>query len=138
MIPLKAIIPEYYLTERFVDRQVSLDNEHWCSRHLAILKDVTTSSVQNAIYTSHGIFRALKQGHLNHQQHFKNGDLYQTVWNLRGWIENCRWNTALPEPEWTLRQPQSKIITCSSWWAEKECGKTWRAFPPSLRAFHQP
>ncbi len=32
-------------TERFVDGQVSLDDEHWCARDLTLLDDNTTATI---------------------------------------------------------------------------------------------
>lgn len=39
-------------TERFIDGQVCLDDKHWCANDLSLLYYVTSSSVQNTVYTT--------------------------------------------------------------------------------------
>ena len=46
-------------SEGLVDRQVSLDDEHWGSGDLGLLEDVSSSSVQHSVDTSNGGFWAL-------------------------------------------------------------------------------
>lgn len=48
------------LTERLVDGQVSLDDEHGSTSDLRLLEDNTTASVQHTIDTTDGRFRTLK------------------------------------------------------------------------------
>ena len=47
------------LTEGFVDRQVSLDLEHWGSWSLFFSEDVTSLSVQDRVDTTHGLLWTL-------------------------------------------------------------------------------
>ena len=46
-------------TEGLVDREVSLDDEHGCSHHLRLLKDMATPPVQDTIDTTYCHFRTL-------------------------------------------------------------------------------
>lgn len=47
------------LTERLVDGQVSLDDEHRGSRCLGLLENVTTSTIEDSIDTSDCVFGTL-------------------------------------------------------------------------------
>ena len=47
------------ITERFVDRQISLDVEHGCSSHLAFLKNVSTTTIEHTVNATDSILRAL-------------------------------------------------------------------------------
>ncbi len=47
-------------TEGLVDGQVCLDNEHGSSGCLGLLEDVSTTSVQDSVDTTDGVFWALK------------------------------------------------------------------------------
>lgn len=52
------------LTERLVDRQVSLDDEHRCTGDLRLLEDDTSPSVQHTIDTTDGSLRTLLEIHI--------------------------------------------------------------------------
>ena len=47
------------LTEGFVDWQVGLDLEHWCTGSLFLLENVTSLSVQDRVDTTHGLLWTL-------------------------------------------------------------------------------
>ncbi|GMT28562.1 hypothetical protein PFISCL1PPCAC_19859, partial [Pristionchus fissidentatus] len=46
-------------TEGLVDGKICLDNEHRSSSNLHLLEDVSSSSVQDTVDSSNGLFRAL-------------------------------------------------------------------------------
>lgn len=48
-------------TERLVDRQVGLYDEHWSTSDLRLLENVTTTSVQHTVDTTHSYLRTLYQ-----------------------------------------------------------------------------
>ena len=49
------------LTERFVDRQIGLNNEHWGSHDLALLEHMATSPVQHTVDSTNDRLWALKE-----------------------------------------------------------------------------
>ena len=50
---------EEVLTEGLIDGEVGLDDEHGCAHDLALLKNVSSSPVQDTIDTTYGHLRAL-------------------------------------------------------------------------------
>ena len=51
---------KWELTERFVDRQVSLDVEHGSSGNLVLFEHVSTTTIEHTINSTDSVFRALK------------------------------------------------------------------------------
>merc|ERR1712115_226824 len=56
-------------TEGFVDRQISLHNEHGCARCLGLLKYVSSSSVQHSVDSSYSILWTLNFHKINGLHH---------------------------------------------------------------------
>ena len=53
-------VRKWELTERFVDRQVSLDVEHGSSGNLVLFEHVSTTTIEHTINSTDSVFRALK------------------------------------------------------------------------------
>ena len=49
------MIKKFINTERLVDRQVGLDDEHWRASDLAFLENVTTTTIEHTINTTDGL-----------------------------------------------------------------------------------
>ena len=50
---------KFIFTERFVDRQVSLDVEHGSSGNLVLLKYVSTTTIEHTVDSTDSVFRTL-------------------------------------------------------------------------------
>jgi len=46
-------------TEGLVDRQVRLDDKHWCTNNLVLVKHVTSFSVENTVDTANSCLGTL-------------------------------------------------------------------------------
>lgn len=51
--------------KRFVDRQESFDDEHWCSHNLRFFEDVATTTIEHTVNTSDSNFWTLNFAQVN-------------------------------------------------------------------------